>query len=299
MRVTNILMPGFSVFFLVRVLRSCLAAGIVVLAIRSYLPDEKRGSILKKLRIVDRDNVLTLSPLGNSLQHERAKRGEIDSFSDASRRRMLRVARAVSGMVKVMITLTYADIPTDGKKCKKQLNRFLYYIHELGHDYYWFMEFQRRKSVHYHIYTSKTIDKDELSSVWNKIVYGKVKSDEQLRHLIRGTRVEYIRKPHALAYYAGKYAAKKEQKIAPDFYKGLGRFWGRSRGLKGSEKCFEIESFDITLFNIKTRKLRDDAVFAKKGIDKYGTFITWDEDTKNKIKSVVDTLPHITYNRDV
>lgn len=255
--------------------------------------------MIPKLRIASRENLISVTPLGVSGGHKREKRGEIDCFSDASRRRMLKVARAVTGQVTVMITLTYADIPTDGKKCKKQLNKFLYELHDRGHEYFWFMEFQGRGSVHFHIYTSKYIDKDDAKQIWNDIVYKKSWNYERVKHRHRGCFVEAIRKPHALAFYAGKYAAKRDQKIAPSFYKGLGRFWGRSRGLKGTETCLEIEPSDTILFNIKCRKIKEDAVFAKKGMEKYGTFITWDEASINKIKSIFDEVPHISYDRIV
>ena len=123
---------------------------------------------------------------------------------------------------KYIVTLTYpANFPMDGKLVKYHLmlirKWFLYY----GVSGSWFLEFQVRGAPHFHIITNKAVDKEALSRQWYKVVGS---GDE--KHLKAGTQQQAIRKPHAVAAYVAKYAAKSEQKIVPAEYANVGRFWG-------------------------------------------------------------------------
>jgi hypothetical protein len=140
---------------------------------------------------------------------------------------MRETSRNITGLV-AMLTLTYpAEFPCDGRLVKRHLTlmrKWLTY-REIGA--FWFLEFQRRGAPHFHLFVTGEVDKDELSSAWYKIVGS---GDE--KHLRAGTNVERIRKPHAIAAYAAKYAAKVEQKSVPEGYEEVGRFWGTFGGVK-------------------------------------------------------------------
>lgn len=123
---------------------------------------------------------------------------------------------------RYIVTLTYpANFPTNGKLVKYHLTLmkkwFLYY----GISGSWFLEFQLRGAPHFHIVTDKAVDKAALSKQWYKVVGS---GDE--KHLRAGTQQQAIRKPHAIAAYVAKYAAKSDQKIVPTGYEDVGRFWG-------------------------------------------------------------------------
>jgi hypothetical protein len=155
------------------------------------------------------------------------KRGKITSFSRGSCSAMRETARNVNGLV-VMSTLTYpADFPCDGRLVKRHLTNIRKWLERRGVGAFWFLEFQQRGAPHFHLFMNGEVDKISLSEAWYKIVGS---GDE--KHLRAGTNVERIRKPHAIASYAAKYAAKVEQKTVPEGYEQVGRFWGTFGGVK-------------------------------------------------------------------
>lgn len=168
-----------------------------------------------------------------------AGRGEIKGFSPSSASRMRRYLRTCEANYEVMVTLTYPfTYPVDGRTCKEQLRRFL---QELGRyaigktiqgqpfSAFWFIEFQERGAPHFHIFTNCKFPKEWIARRW----YGIVGSDDA-RHLVAGTRIEAIRAGrHGARAYAGKYAAKQQQKEVPHGFALVGRFWGVS----GHRKC--------------------------------------------------------------
>jgi hypothetical protein len=121
----------------------------------------------------------------------------------------------------------------DGQTCKRDLKVFLQRLKRKNselrgadHTYsaFWFCEFQARGAVHYHIFTTGRFNKDWLAQAWFEIV-----GSEDERHLKAGTRIESVRSgKHGIAAYASKYAAKQSQKIIPEGFGWVGRFWGVS-----------------------------------------------------------------------
>jgi hypothetical protein len=95
----------------------------------------------------------------------------------------------------------------------------------------WFLEFQERGAPHFMLFITGEFAKAKFSRAWYRIVGS---GDE--RHLRAGTEISAIRKPYALAIYAGKYAGKWEQKVVPEGYTEVGRFWGLFGGLKVAEE---------------------------------------------------------------
>lgn len=174
---------------------------------------------------------------GSSL-HDRST---ISNFSASSRARMRRYLRCSVAEYRNMVTLTYPfTYPKDGRVFKEHLRRFVqeckrFTERELGskqveqYSIFWFLEFQRRGAAHFHLFTTHNYPKDWIASTWFRIV-----GSEDERHLRAGTRIEKIRSGRrGISAYATKYAAKMDQKEAPDWVVNAGRFWGVS-GLRRS-----------------------------------------------------------------
>lgn len=146
----------------------------------------------------------------------------IKELTRSSLRRMKLHFRNLEGATHI-VTLTYpSNFPTDGKLVKYHLRLLKHWLQYTGDvSAAWFLEFQERGAPHYHLITDKQVDKALLSQRWYEIVGS---GDE--KHLRAGTQVAVIRKPHAIAAYVAKYAAKGEQKEVPADYHNVGRFWG-------------------------------------------------------------------------
>jgi hypothetical protein len=179
-------------------------------------------------------------------------RGDIVGFSAGSAIRMRRYLRECRASYRCMVTLTYPGFfETDGVAVKNHLRRFLQEVqreyirgHKPNHDYpyggsvhgtgqnyqgnkqlhsaFWFLEFQERGAPHFHIFFNWAPSKEWVSKRWYEIV-----GSEDIRHFHAGTRTEKILAGRAgTISYASKYANKCEQKVVPDGYKNVGRFWG-------------------------------------------------------------------------
>lgn len=149
-------------------------------------------------------------------------RGRITSFTRASSRRLLLTARNMDGL-QTLLTLTYpADFPLDGRAVKNHWRRMRQWLVRAGVPYgLWFLEFQERGAPHFHAFLPSFVDYERISQAWYRIVGS---GDE--RHLRAGTQIIAIRKPHAVAAYAAKYASKANQKEVPPEFANVGRFWG-------------------------------------------------------------------------
>lgn len=157
----------------------------------------------------------------------KALRGAIVGLSAKSARRLAFTARNVEGF-RNMITLTYpADYPMDGRIVKKHWEKIRHWLTYRKVGGLWWLEFQQRGAPHLHVFTTGRVNKEELSRAWFKIV---ASGDE--KHLRAGTRVEALRKPHAVAAYAAKYAKKQAQKEVPEGFAAVGRLWGLFGGCK-------------------------------------------------------------------
>ena len=164
----------------------------------------------------------------------RETRSEIKEFSKASRQRLAFIASNTDVRFTTMLTLTYPkEFPSDGKTVKRNLNTFLTYLkrYVTSLDYLWFLEFQKRGAPHIHLLLRgmrvSRETQDWVSSTWYRIC---ATGDE--KHLRAGTRLERVRKQDGARRYVLKYAYKMIQKVVPEGYRNVGRFWGHSRGVK-------------------------------------------------------------------
>jgi hypothetical protein len=104
--------------------------------------------------------------------------------------------------------------------------------------YTWVLEFQSRGAPHYHVIASDFIPKDELADRWYNIVDSR---DE--KHLKAGTSVDRIKSKGHLYGYLSNYIKKLEQKIPPEGFENVGRFWGASRNLLTFEMFQKINHY--------------------------------------------------------
>lgn len=181
-------------------------------------------------------------------------RGDIVGFSAGSAIRMRRYLRECRADYRHMVTLTYPGFfESDGEKVKNHLRRFLQEVqreyirghvpkenydgmswgfenptgqnfkgNKPLHSAFWFLEFQERGAPHFHIFLNWAPGKEWVSNRWYEIV-----GSEDIRHLHAGTRTEKLIAGRAgTISYASKYANKCEQKVVPEGYKNVGRFWG-------------------------------------------------------------------------
>lgn len=196
----------------------------------------------------------------NSVNHNElsisglSSRGAVREFTVSSGARMRKYLRTCVANYDTFITLTYPhNYERDGRKSKEQLRRFIQELKRRadrdGRDMskwgvFWFMEFQERGAIHYHLFTTDGVCRKWLSSKWYDIC-----GTEDVRHLAAGTNIEKIKSGrHGTCAYASKYAAKSSQKVVPEDIKSAGRFWGVS----GERRTV---SADIVL-TPETRELR-------------------------------------------
>jgi len=175
-------------------------------------------------------------------------RGKVVGFSPSSGRRMRRYLRECTSNYVHMVTLTYpGEYPSDGAAVKEHLRRFLQEVRrEVARSSFilsgtkpfsafWFLEFQARGAPHFHIFLNYCPDKDWVASQWYEIV-----NSEDIRHFHAGTRTELLRHGRAgTISYASKYANKCEQKVVPEGYENVGRFWG----VCGSRHCLSADAY--------------------------------------------------------
>ncbi len=165
-------------------------------------------------------------------------RGEIQTFSFASRRRLMRfIATLRKDAPALFITLTYPDrFPTDAKRWKRDLKAFSL---RLKREYplaafIWRLEFKSRKSgyntgeiaPHYHLilygveHTKRKnlrVFQQWLSQAWYEVV-----NSNDDKHLSAGTGCTPIKSHRGVMAYASKYLSKVEQAAVGK----VGRYWG-------------------------------------------------------------------------
>jgi hypothetical protein len=138
------------------------------------------------------------------------------------------VARNLYQPLPVLLTLTYpSSFPTDGAKVKRDWACMRKWLTRRGLGGLMVLEFQERGAPHLHAYISGEVAKEAVRSAWYAIV-----GSCDPKHLQAGTRIEALRKPHALLMYVLKYAGKMKQKIVPPEYDNVGRFWSLFGGVQ-------------------------------------------------------------------
>lgn len=184
-------------------------------------------------------NDVVVKRQGKAPQVHDQTRMEVKEFSKASRKRLAFVASNTPITFTTLITLTYpGEFSSDGDKCRRDRRAFLDWLRREtgGCEYLWFLEFQQRGAPHLHVLTdalwprtrdSVTALRFRVSTTWYRIV-----GSGDTRHLAAGCRTEKLRSARGGTHYAVKYAQKMRQKVVPEGYTNVGRFWGHSRKVK-------------------------------------------------------------------
>lgn len=163
-------------------------------------------------------------------------RGKIREFSDASRDRMCEYLYSCRATYRVFITLTFPLCHPSGhradiaKGCLRAFGERLFRLqgHRDGWSAFWFLEFQKNGTVHFHIYNTHYVSRFWLSRAWYECC-----GSYSLPHLRAGTNVKRLPGRSHQPAYAAKYSAKRYQKVVPDGFGLPGRFWG-VRGLRST-----------------------------------------------------------------
>lgn len=192
---------------------------------------------IRTIKYSCQNHIVVINPVSNvsngGMLHDRKK---ITKFSESSGSRMRRYLRCCRANYKSFITLTYPEgFPLDGRESKEHLRRFNQELKRrverehksnIGNtqrfSLFWFMEFQERGAIHYHMFCTHDFNYKYIANLWYEIV-----ESDDIRHKQAGTSIERIKSGrHGTSAYASKYAAKQSQKIIPDFVMNAGRFWG-------------------------------------------------------------------------
>lgn len=184
-------------------------------------------------------NDLVVKRRGGNEQSGGGKRKQVRTFSKASRSRLAFTAGNTSVVFRTMVTLTYPrQYPRDGRRVKRDLRTFLaaWRRYTGGCELLWFLEFQKRGAPHVHILCDFPLPRrrEDAANVyrWVALRWYQICGELDYKHLQAGTRTERLRSARGGAHYAVKYAQKMHQKVVPDDYQNVGRFWGHTRGVK-------------------------------------------------------------------
>lgn len=134
------------------------------------------------------------------------KRGLVNEFTPASRRRMLRKMARIAPKRVVFVTLTYPARFPDARKAKEHLRAFFErvrrrFAHASG---IWRLELQERGAPHFHILFCEMpyVPFSEIRRWWTEIIREFVDG-----HLPR-VKIEQIKSRRGAFYYVSKYCAK-------------------------------------------------------------------------------------------
>jgi len=167
------------------------------------------------------------------------KRGVVREFSPKSRKRLVQYLSSCVAKYQYMGTLTVRESSGNGRAFKRDLNNYLRYklrrMHQANSELkpyarhepsiLWFLEFQARGAPHVHYLYTHAVHWQPLARYWAECV-GQPEIEKT------STKFEKLRAGRAGSIsYARKYASKSDQKLVPDGYEDVGRFWG-VRGLK-------------------------------------------------------------------
>lgn len=205
-------------------------------------------------------------------------RGEIKSFSKASRRRILRlVATLRRTEVSCFGTLTYPDqFERNPDLVKNHLDKFFKRLLRKFPDaiVLWRMEPKTRKSgvsvgeiaPHFHLLIWN-VEYEKLRQ-WIPLNWFQVVNSGDEKHLHAGTSVERVRSSRGVMFYTAKYICKSDSYIMP----GWGRYWGvvnreMLKTIQGKRTVIEIDDFSAkTILRYMRRK-------ASEVYDRHGKFV--------------------------
>lgn len=257
------------------------ASGLVINRIPAHRPARRTVTLDVGRRDIRISRKLPPSGKTSSAPHSGGgPRNRISRFSPASARRLLFTARNFPGM-KIMLTLTYpGEFPLDGRLVKDHWRRMRQWLVRNGNPIgLWILEFQNRGAPHFHVFVEHELDPQAVSNIWYQIV-----GTQDPRHLVAGTRCEYLRHPHAVGAYAAKYAAKSDQKDVPKEFENVGRFWGTWGNPEITQTCtlpIETAAQVVRVLRTAYKKERETWKYRRKKFRDKGVvgFVAWEIST--------------------
>lgn len=173
-------------------------------------------------------------------------RGEITGFSQASKRRLKFTASNASPALVSQFGMTYHKAEPDGRTVKKHIDIFRRSLVRMFPDagYLWILEFQTRKTPHFHLFLTLPHSTPGLhkfmAAKWHEIA--EPDSPQHLRFHRHPSN--FIPWDMGSGSYLCKYLDKEHQKAVPPGFTGVGRFWGNSRGLVPDPNMVDMENID-------------------------------------------------------
>lgn len=163
---------------------------------------------------------------------ENPNKKKIKEYTPRTAQRLSLHLSEYSPLYKWETTLTYpAEFPCDGKKVREDRLAILRILkRESIKEYTTVLEFQLRGAPHLHILHDRYVPYAWLAEQW----YNVVKSGDP-KHLKAGTCENPINDETLTRIYMSSYAKKKDQKLVPEEYKEVGKFWTSNRSTKPSE----------------------------------------------------------------
>ncbi len=204
---------------------------------QAFLRSAPSGNFQLKFEIYRHDVRVLRVRRGHVPSFGGGRRGEIDGFSAASRRRLKRVASDARSDLLSQFCLTYHQINPDSTTAKSHLNSWLTWLRGVLADsgtklkYLWVMEFQKRGVLHYHIFVN--IPAAPLSELHLKMAkaWTRITKEGSEHTKFHANAKNWIDWNMGTGSYLCKYLDKQAQKAVPEDFGTTGRFWGASRGL--------------------------------------------------------------------
>lgn len=192
-----------------------------------------RASLLGVRFEVYKKSVRVVRPVPPMVGTRGGKRSAVDAFSEASKRRLRRLASESGDVLVSQFLLTYQHTDPDGESCKRHLNTWLTWLRRRvpGVKYLWILEFQKRGVPHFHVFLNISKDNPELHKEM-ALKWHLISIEEDKAHLaFHENARNWIDWDMGSGSYVCKYLDKANQKHVPSYFGWVGRFWGASRGL--------------------------------------------------------------------
>ncbi len=207
--------------------------------------EKKRKNPVKSFHVWPRAVKLERDYRKDSTAPPPSLRGDIQSFSASSRRRLKFTSSNAFPELISQFGMTYHNLCPDGRTVKGHLNAFLTSLRREFPSvrYLWILEFQKRGTAHFHLFLTLSHETPHLhrfmADKWHEIA--DPTSPEHKRFHRHASN--FIPWDMGSGSYLCKYLDKEAQKALPDGFSGVGRFWGNSRGLV--PEALEITTEDI------------------------------------------------------
>jgi hypothetical protein len=166
------------------------------------------------------------------LYEEKPNKNKIHDYNPRTAQRLGLHLSEYASFYKWETTLTYpADFPCDGTIVREHRHAIIRKLKKQSiREYTTVLEFQERGAPHIHILHDRYVPYDWLAEQW----FNTVKSGDP-KHLKAGTCENPINDETLTRIYMASYARKKDQKLVPENYTDVGKFWTSNRSTKPSE----------------------------------------------------------------